>query len=281
MFGRRPAAPAASPRSVAGAALLTLALLAAVTVTAVHVREAPLAAPVVRERVDYVAVPPPEAAPVPPQPVPLPNEATPAPSPPIGPTRAPVAPRSGLPTASTPPARRDSGAVRGSADRRAADAIGREVGTAARPGALSLLCQQVGAITHTDSVRRARADCPPMTAADSARAAEALATENLRSLARAAKNGLPPTQAEIDAAAREQAMTRAARPTGVPGTPPSGGFNVGLPGGGPSNAQRKRDRIVDADVTARLKRIREQGEARLRARADSVARADSIRRAAP
>ncbi len=46
---------------------------------------------------------------------------------------------------------------------------------------------------------------------------------------------------------------------------------VGLPGGGPTRAQRKRDSTINADVVARLDRIR--------ARADSVAKADSMARA--
>ncbi|MFL5578091.1 MAG: hypothetical protein ACJ79S_19240, partial [Gemmatimonadaceae bacterium] len=49
-------------------------------------------------------------------------------------------------------------------------------------------------------------------------------------------------------------------------------LGTGLPGGGPSNAQRRRDRVINADVSARL--------ARIKARADSVeaARRDSLRR---
>jgi len=48
---------------------------------------------------------------------------------------------------------------------------------------------------------------------------------------------------------------------------------VGLPGGGPTKAQRKRDSTINADVAARL--------ARVKARADSIekARRDSIERA--
>jgi hypothetical protein len=49
----------------------------------------------------------------------------------------------------------------------------------------------------------------------------------------------------------------------------------GLPGGGPTRAQRRRDSVLNADVSARLERIR----ARLRARADSIAAADSAARA--
>jgi hypothetical protein len=51
---------------------------------------------------------------------------------------------------------------------------------------------------------------------------------------------------------------------------------VGLPGGGPTRAQRERARVLDADVSARL--------ARIRARADSLAqlrRRDSVARAVP
>jgi hypothetical protein len=54
-----------------------------------------------------------------------------------------------------------------------------------------------------------------------------------------------------------------------PAAPPSVGVGVsipvGLPGGGPTRAQRQRDSTVNADVQARL--------ARLRARQDSIARA--------
>ena len=51
---------------------------------------------------------------------------------------------------------------------------------------------------------------------------------------------------------------------------------VGLPGGGPTRAQRERARVLDADVSSRL--------ARIRARADSIAaarRRDSVARAMP
>jgi hypothetical protein len=53
---------------------------------------------------------------------------------------------------------------------------------------------------------------------------------------------------------------------------PMGGVSIplGLPGGGPSAAERRRTRELDADVSA--------GLARVRARVDSTARLDSLRR---
>jgi hypothetical protein len=51
----------------------------------------------------------------------------------------------------------------------------------------------------------------------------------------------------------------------------AGSIQVGLPGGGPTRAERRRDSVLNADVSARLERIR----ARIRARADSIAAADS------
>ena len=61
-------------------------------------------------------------------------------------------------------------------------------------------------------------------------------------------------------------------PAGVVGV----SIPVGLPGGGPTRAQRERARVLDADVSARL--------ARIRARIDSLAelrRRDSVARAVP
>ncbi|MDQ6831345.1 MAG: hypothetical protein M3081_20990 [Gemmatimonadota bacterium] len=82
----------------------------------------------------------------------------------------------------------------------------------------------------------------------------------------------PENDRDATISAIADAMRAAAASSGRP-TSGMGGvsLNVGLPGGGPSRAQRKRDSTINADVTARLDRIR--------ARGDSVVKADSIARA--
>jgi hypothetical protein len=94
---------------------------------------------------------------------------------------------------------------------------------------------------------------------------------------------LPPTQAEVDAKARDEAFDAiAARGAGVPvrRTMIGASIPVGLPGGGPSAKQRERDRIIGAQ----LAELRAQRQKRIdsvvaaRRRADSVARATNSSR---
>jgi hypothetical protein len=97
---------------------------------------------------------------------------------------------------------------------------------------------------------------------------------------------LPPTQAEVDAKARDEAFEAvAARGAGEPvrTTMAGGSIAVGLPGGGPSK-QRERDRAIFADI----QKIHAQRQLRIdsvvaaRKRADSLIRlADSSRKNAP
>jgi translation initiation factor IF-2 len=101
---------------------------------------------------------------------------------------------------------------------------------------------------------------------------------------------IAPTAAERDAAWRAASMAMKAGTGAAPlVTAPGGGgggggagvnLNVGLPGGGPSNAQRRRDRAVHAENVVLLDRLRLRAdsvaEARRR-RTDSLARADSLR----
>jgi len=93
----------------------------------------------------------------------------------------------------------------------------------------------------------------------------------------------PMTKAERDSIARGVIVAAAAAggseshpasslPPGTAGV----SLPVGLPGGGPTRAQRERARVLDADVSSRL--------ARIRARADSVTaarRRDSVARVMP
>jgi hypothetical protein len=72
------------------------------------------------------------------------------------------------------------------------------------------------------------------------------------------------------------AEAAALAPTGT-----NGSISVGLPGGGPSRAQRKRDSITYAEDLRILHRLQTRADSVKRARADSVkrARTDSVTRA--
>ncbi|HEX5581229.1 MAG TPA: hypothetical protein VFX39_06585, partial [Gemmatimonadaceae bacterium] len=80
----------------------------------------------------------------------------------------------------------------------------------------------------------------------------------------------------VPALAGEMRRRGEGAPSAAPADPgaiqPLGGVSlpIGLPGGGPSKAQRERDRRVHAENTAAL--------ARIKAREDSIARADSLER---
>jgi hypothetical protein len=95
-----------------------------------------------------------------------------------------------------------------------------------------------------------------------------------------------PSDAERDARWREKSA--ASRNTTGPQPLQKAGVTVGvgLPGGGPSNAQRARDRATHAENLTVLARIRTQGDSIIaaRRRADSLAaarRGDSLARPAP
>jgi hypothetical protein len=53
---------------------------------------------------------------------------------------------------------------------------------------------------------------------------------------------------------------------------------IGLPGGGPTRAQRKRDSILNAEVEARLERVKARADSIEAARRDSIARAQRTQR---
>ena len=87
-----------------------------------------------------------------------------------------------------------------------------------------------------------------------------------------------PTGAERDSIWREQAARRAAATTAgraSSATVGAGGRrDVGLPGGGPTAAERARNRQLDAAVLARLERLRSRADSIRWARCDSVAKRD-------
>jgi hypothetical protein len=94
------------------------------------------------------------------------------------------------------------------------------------------------------------------------------------SLAEAARRPVRLSAAERDSLMREAA--RVGRAGGASGALPGGAsggagvsIGVGLPGGGPTRAERQRDSALHADNVARLARI----QAQARRRADSTARA--------
>lgn len=67
-------------------------------------------------------------------------------------------------------------------------------------------------------------------------------------------------------------------PMGQPPMMTGASIPIGLPGGGPTRAQRKRDSILNAEVEARLARVKARADSIEAARRDSIARA---RRAPP
>lgn len=87
---------------------------------------------------------------------------------------------------------------------------------------------------------------------------------------------LPPTQAEVDAKLRDQALDAAvARSRGeAPRTLTGMSIPVGLPLGGPSNKQRERDRILGAELAAMRAQRQKRIDSVVAARrlADSIAR---------
>ena len=100
---------------------------------------------------------------------------------------------------------------------------------------------------------------------------------------------LPPlSRAERDSILRgiASAATRARRdgssgpvgpvepsPMGQPPMQTGASIPIGLPGGGPTRAQRKRDSTLNADVAARLARVKARADSIEAARRDSLARA--------
>ena len=112
-------------------------------------------------------------------------------------------------------------------------------------------------------------------------------SDSLGAPARVDFKPLPPTQAEIDAKARDEAFEAvAARGAGVPvrTTMAGGSIAVGLPGGGPSKKQRERDRAIFADIQKirAARQLRIDSVVAARKRADSLVRlADSSRKTAP
>ena len=101
----------------------------------------------------------------------------------------------------------------------------------------------------------------PMTAAERGAAVRAIGP------AVSAAERLRPTQAERDSVARQEWWRlRAAHDEYRPAPlTPGVGMAVGLPGGGPSRAQRLRDSVVNAGNVRRLRAIAERGQ-----RGDSV-----------
>jgi hypothetical protein len=147
--------------------------------------------------------------------------------------------------------------------------------TAAVPSAISPVAKPVAPVPAGASIAGARVGFTRPT------------SDSLGPVAPVVFKPLPPTQAEVDAKARDEAFdAAAARGAGEPvrTTMVGGGIAVGLPGGGPSKKQRERDRAIFADI----QKIRAQRQLRIdsvvaaRKRADSLIRlADSSRKNAP
>ena len=66
-------------------------------------------------------------------------------------------------------------------------------------------------------------------------------------------------------------------PMGQPPIMTGASIPIGLPGGGPTRAQRKRDSILNAEVEARLERVKARADSIEAARRDSIARAQRTR----
>jgi len=62
-------------------------------------------------------------------------------------------------------------------------------------------------------------------------------------------------------------------PMGQPPIMTGTSIPIGLPGGGPTRAQRKRDSTLNAEVSARLERVKARADSIEKARRDSIARA--------
>jgi hypothetical protein len=116
--------------------------------------------------------------------------------------------------------------------------------------------------------------------------------DKLAATIEAARGGRPaPSQAERDeqmrAEARDAVAARGAGTPNAPGAMAAGGIAVPLPFGGPSNAQRERDRRAYEDTKRMMARVQRRADsvvaARRRRFADSLAQvADSqLRRARP
>ena len=120
--------------------------------------------------------------------------------------------------------------------------------------------------------------------ADALTAGARTGPEGLDSAGRAAR--LRELGASVPELARERggrlAGNASAGPTDPGGPPAMGGISlgVGLPGGGPTKAQRERDRKLDAENMAMMARVRARVDPAVAdsLRADSI-RADSIARA--
>lgn len=68
-------------------------------------------------------------------------------------------------------------------------------------------------------------------------------------------------------------------PMGQPPMQTGVSIPIGLPGGGPTRAQRKRDSTLNAEVSARLERVKARADSIETARRDSIARATRTQRA--
>lgn len=230
------------------------------------------------------------------QPAPLPRPrvaATPTPTPASAPARVPIAaptaraPDAPVATAPSPPVapriRRDSAAGARPA-RVAVPAAGAPLDVVR--GAIAPVNAPVIEATVIDG-RITRAVRTPQGAAGHDSAARDFRLRLGGSLG----TRVPPTQAERDAAWRATSLAMRAGVGAAPlVTGPGGGggggagvsLNVGLPGGGPSNAQRARDRRVHAENVVLLDRLHARADSiadARRRRVDSLHRADSVRAA--